>query len=119
MIMVMRVALVAAGSRGDVEPLLALGAGLRQRGHEVRLAAPAEFEPLVKKARLEYRYLPGGPATMRQVSTTPGLAREIARSYDKNLDELLKETAAACRGRDVVVDTAMSHTDAITGSGVL
>lgn len=106
MIILMRVALVAAGSRGDVQPLLALGIGLRKRGHDVRLAAPAEFEPLVEAARLEYRYLPGGPATMRKVSTTAALAREIARSYDENLDELLKETAAACRSSDVVIDTA-------------
>jgi UDP:flavonoid glycosyltransferase YjiC (YdhE family) len=118
MIILMRVALVAAGSRGDVQPLLALGIGLRERGHEVRLAAPAEFEPLVEAARLEYRYLPGGPATMRKVSTTAALAREIARSYDENLYELLKKTAAACRSSDVVIDTAMSHTDAITSSGV-
>jgi len=118
MIIVMRIALVAAGSRGDVQPLLALGTGLRKRGHEVRMAAPAEFEPLVEAAGLEYGFLPGGPATMRKVSTTVSLAREIAMSYDIHLDELRTETAAACRRRDVVVDTAMSHTDAVTSSGV-
>jgi sterol 3beta-glucosyltransferase len=33
-----RVAVLAMGSRGDVEPFLALAAGLRRRGHTVVVA---------------------------------------------------------------------------------
>ncbi|HFB39188.1 MAG TPA: hypothetical protein ENJ76_02075 [Oceanithermus sp.] len=36
----MEVALVTAGSRGDVEPYLALGEALAERGHAVRLLVP-------------------------------------------------------------------------------
>jgi len=34
-----RVAVLAIGSRGDVQPYVALGLGLRAAGHDVRLAA--------------------------------------------------------------------------------
>lgn len=40
----MRVLMVAIGSRGDVQPLLALGLKLRTRGHEVVFTAQPNFE---------------------------------------------------------------------------
>ena len=48
----MRVAVPAMGSHGDVEPFLALAAGLRRRGHTVVVATHAEFAALVTGARL-------------------------------------------------------------------
>ena len=42
----MHIALLAYGSRGDVQPCIALSVGLRRAGHTVTLAAPASFAPL-------------------------------------------------------------------------
>jgi UDP:flavonoid glycosyltransferase YjiC (YdhE family) len=39
----MRIALAVDGTRGDVHPMLALGSGLRARGHEVVICAPPDF----------------------------------------------------------------------------
>ncbi|MEZ0373180.1 MAG: glycosyltransferase, partial [Candidatus Sericytochromatia bacterium] len=39
----MRILLLTAGSRGDVQPLLALALNLQARGHQVCLAAPPNF----------------------------------------------------------------------------
>lgn len=39
----MRITILTLGSRGDVQPYLALGLGLQQAGHQVKLAAPANF----------------------------------------------------------------------------
>lgn len=39
----MKFALVVEGTRGDVHPMLALGAGLLAQGHSVRLCAPPDF----------------------------------------------------------------------------
>ncbi|MFV0252114.1 MAG: glycosyltransferase [Beutenbergiaceae bacterium] len=44
----MRVVLVAGGSRGDVQPLVALGCGIRDAGHEVTVAATKNFAALVE-----------------------------------------------------------------------
>ncbi|MCL5257243.1 MAG: glycosyltransferase [Chloroflexi bacterium] len=44
----MRVAIVTVGSRGDVEPYIALGLGLQFGGHEVRLATHAEYEAAIR-----------------------------------------------------------------------
>lgn len=58
----MRIALVAIGSRGDVQPFLALGSALRSRGHDVCLATHADFRDLTHEAGLEYAVVPGSPA---------------------------------------------------------
>ena len=50
----MRVTIMAIGSRGDVQPLVALGRGLRSSGHEVRVVAGDEFEGLLRSAALEF-----------------------------------------------------------------
>lgn len=49
----MRVTIVAYGSRGDVQPIIALGRGLRQRGHQVRVLASPTFTPWIERHGLE------------------------------------------------------------------
>lgn len=44
----MRVLLISAGSRGDVDPFVALACGLKQAGHFPTLAAPARFHTLAQ-----------------------------------------------------------------------
>jgi len=50
-----RIVLATFGSYGDVFPFLALGCGLRARGHEVCVAAPAMYETCTAQADLEFR----------------------------------------------------------------
>lgn len=47
----MRVAVLAVGSRGDVQPYVALAAGLARAGHEVTVATHAPFADLVAAQR--------------------------------------------------------------------
>ena len=51
--------MIAPGSRGDVQPYLALGKGLKNAGHEVRLLTHENFENLVKTHQLEFWPLRG------------------------------------------------------------
>jgi sterol 3beta-glucosyltransferase len=50
----MRIAIIALGSRGDVQPYIALGRGLKQAGYTVRLATHENFEGLVSSHDLEF-----------------------------------------------------------------
>ncbi|MDQ7991391.1 MAG: glycosyltransferase [Propionicimonas sp.] len=50
----MRVLMVGWGSRGDVQPYVALGRGLAAAGHEVTIAAARDFEPMVTGAGLGF-----------------------------------------------------------------
>lgn len=50
----MKALLVTTGSRGDVEPFVALALGLRRAGHAPTLAAPARFDGLVRSAGIDF-----------------------------------------------------------------
>lgn len=43
----MRIAILAEGTRGDIWPLIALGAQMTLRGHEATVAASKEFGELL------------------------------------------------------------------------
>ena len=44
----MRVLLSTVGSRGDVQPMVALALHLRETGHDACLCAPPGFEELIR-----------------------------------------------------------------------
>ncbi|MGY6653670.1 glycosyltransferase [Amycolatopsis sp. TRM77291] len=81
----MRIALTTLGSRGDVQPFAALGEELRKRGHEVALAAPAEFRALATEARVEFAAVPGSPSEFLPGGARPSMDdAELVRSLRKS-----------------------------------
>jgi len=50
----MRIVIIAPGSRGDIQPYIALGKGLAETGHVVRFVTHQNFEPLVNSHGLEF-----------------------------------------------------------------
>jgi len=56
------------GSRGDVQPFVALGQELRSYGHRVRIATHSVFKDFVQKAGLEFYPIGGDPAELMAVS---------------------------------------------------
>ena len=68
----MRVAIQTMGSRGDVQPYLALAVGLLQRGHRVQLVAPEQFAPLAARAGIPFVGL--SPGFLALVDTGEGKA---------------------------------------------
>ena len=51
------VTILAAGTRGDIQPFVALGRGLRDAGYDVTLAANSEFRALVHEYGVPFRAL--------------------------------------------------------------
>ena len=51
----MRIAIIAPGSRGDVQPYIALGKGIQDAGHDVLIVTNREFEALVRSYGLDCR----------------------------------------------------------------
>ncbi|MBI5667528.1 MAG: glycosyltransferase family 1 protein [Chloroflexi bacterium] len=60
----MRIVILVIGTRGDVQPSVALGKGFRRAGYDVRLVAPQRFESLVTDNGLEFAALPGDPVAL-------------------------------------------------------
>jgi UDP:flavonoid glycosyltransferase YjiC (YdhE family) len=109
----MRVVVLAYGTRGDVQPYVALGVALQQAGHEVRLAAPAMFRVLVESHRIAFHALPGDPADlMRRVADRAGssLIRFPAVVLQHALPLAVAMVASvreACRDADVIVHSLL------------
>ena len=109
----MRVLLSAVGSRGDVQPLLALALELRARGHESRLCAPPDFRDLIEGWGLSF--VPVGPEVRHAGSGPPAAA---GRPSPEAIRQLMTNTIAdqfatlgeAARGCDVIVaSTALQY----------
>jgi len=66
----MRTAIIAFGSRGDVQPYIALGQGLVKAGHTVRLATHKDFEDLVKAHGMEFWLICGNSQEMAESQET-------------------------------------------------
>ncbi len=57
----MKISILTVGSRGDVQPYVALGRGLRAAGHDVTVATHACWEPFVAEHGLAFRPVAGDP----------------------------------------------------------
>jgi len=55
----MRIAIQTLGTRGDVQPYVALALGLIGQGHEVQVAAPVQFDAMVRERDIPFAPLPG------------------------------------------------------------
>ena len=70
----LNIVLQVVGSRGDVQPFLALAKGLQQSGHRVRLATHPTFRDLVTSYGIEFFSIGGDPAElMAYMVRNPGL----------------------------------------------
>jgi len=109
----MRITIPTTGSRGDVEPYVALGAGLRARGHEVCLATHADFESFVRSHGLAFQPLEEGGQALQANDTGDRMLhaggnaftflREFTRQRRPLLHDLLHRCWLACRGADVIL----------------
>ncbi|MFC7403626.1 glycosyltransferase [Georgenia alba] len=63
----MRVLITSFGTRGDIQPYVALAASLRGAGHEVTLAVPEAFRALARSAVADAGFVPAGSALLNLV----------------------------------------------------
>lgn len=86
----MRITILAAGSRGDVQPYVALGVGLQQAGHEVCLVASDDFETFIESRGLGFF---SAGVDMRKLLQTEDAQATLAaeRSTLRGLWQILRE----------------------------
>ncbi|HEY7214698.1 MAG TPA: glycosyltransferase [Thermoanaerobaculia bacterium] len=99
----MRIVLIAFGSLGDIQPFVALGEGLLQAGHEVRLCGQPEAAEWMDLRGLDFRAasIPPWPALHPAVPWFVALHRFARDAARPQLDDLLQ----AARGADLLLST--------------
>ncbi|NKZ05532.1 glycosyltransferase [Actinomadura latina] len=108
-----RIVIFAAGSRGDIQPCVALGRALRARGDEVRLVASARYSPMVVAAGLELAPLTADPTEILESDAGQELLAGgrnpvkflggFRRILGPMAERLLAECLDACKGADLVL----------------
>jgi sterol 3beta-glucosyltransferase len=106
----MRVTITTGGSRGEVQPYVALGLGLSATGHEVRIAAQAPYEGFVRSRGLEFHPISGDPhqlvAELLEEGHNPvGFARRFRNILGPLMELNLREYLRACLDAETIVYT--------------
>jgi sterol 3beta-glucosyltransferase len=108
----MRVVIVATGSRGDVEPYVALGKGLKEAGHYVRLISHQNFKSLINSHGLEFWGIDGD---VQEIAQSSEMSERIAKgSFLSVISQMKKEAenqaigaaktgVEACQGMDMLI----------------
>ncbi len=113
----MRIVLIALGSRGDVQPYIALGKGLKNAGHTVRLATTQEFEARAESHGLEFYSIRGNSQEAmerkewRELSEKGNLlaiTRHLMKEYQRAAIEMLEDGLVACEGMDLLITGSLS-----------
>ncbi len=101
----MRILLSTIGSRGDVQPLVALASELQALGEDVHLCVPPDFRGWIEG--LGMAVTPIGPEVRSTGKTSPSAARitpeQRRQMIEGTVAEQFETIAAAARGRDVIV----------------
>lgn len=106
------ITILCSGSRGDVQPYLALAQQLHRIGQTVRIAAGQDFEALVRgygvdyhPIRVDMQSIGVDPEMIRQAQRADSLPRMLA-SFRKMRDygvHMVEEYHDACPGSDAIV----------------
>jgi vancomycin aglycone glucosyltransferase len=103
----MRILLSTIGSRGDVQPLVALALQLKTLDHEVRLCVPPDFQPWIGGFGLPVT--PIGPELRRMTAARPRTAaapmspEQRQQLADASVAAQFETIATAAAGCDVIV----------------
>jgi len=108
----MRIVIIAPGSRGDVQPYIALGKGLQAAENVVRLVTHENYERLVKAHRLEFWPISGN---VQEFAESPEMRALLEKGnfiammgYAAKTAEIAalnwaQEGLKACQGMDLIV----------------
>ena len=108
----MHIAIIAPGSRGDVEPYLALAQGLGRAGHTARLVTHQDFEGYVTAHGVEFWPVGAGVQTVAQSEEMRALLERgkflaimalMGKEAERAALAFAQDGLAACRGVDLIV----------------
>jgi len=107
----MDMTLLSYGSRGDVQPYLALARALHQVGHQVRLVAPPSFAALAQEYHVDFypvgvdlqAHLKERSKALAQSGKSIRNLRTLRNELLSIMDDVARETWQACQGSELVI----------------
>lgn len=106
----MQITIIAPGSRGDVQPYVALGKGLKEAGHTVRFLTAQDFQELVTSYGLDFFDMGGSMQTVAQdmqILLERGNFLKVLSSMGTAAQSLVSQASrsglVACQGSDLII----------------
>jgi sterol 3beta-glucosyltransferase len=113
----MRIDILAIGSRGDVQPVVALGVGLQRAGYSVRVVTLGGAEALVCGHGLDHLVIGGSPQEIlrsaagsdwiKNRSSTLGFLRGFVRVAASKIEEGIAAYWPACQDTEMLIVTPL------------
>lgn len=115
-----QIVILTLGSRGDVQPYVALGQGLQQAGHQVRLVAPRTFANLASAYGLAFAPVQLNPQEELQKPEVQAFFRQGPARLMLNLgklirfsqglyDQLFADFWAGSAGADLIIAASVAY----------
>lgn len=106
----MRITCLTVGSRGDIQPYIALCKGLLADGHKPKIATHAEFQGWIEGHGIEFAPLGGDPSELMRICIENGtftlqFLKEANSKFRGWLDELLVLAWEAVQGSDLLIES--------------
>ncbi|POS86803.1 hypothetical protein EPUL_001507 [Erysiphe pulchra] len=106
----LRITCLTIGSRGDVQPYIALCKKLIAEGHKPRIATHVEFKDWVESYGIDFKAVSGDPAELMRICIENGMftysfLREASSKFRGWMDELLSSAWTACQDSDLLIES--------------
>ncbi|KAK4955303.1 Sterol 3-beta-glucosyltransferase [Elasticomyces elasticus] len=106
----LRITCLTIGSRGDIQPYIALCKRLLEEGHRPKIATHKEFKVWVEKHGIDYAPVEGDPAELMRVCVengmfTPKFIYQATTQFSTWFDNLLITAHEACKGSDLLIES--------------
>ncbi|RFU27887.1 hypothetical protein B7463_g8437, partial [Scytalidium lignicola] len=106
----LRITCLTIGSRGDVQPYIALCKGLIAEGHKPKIATHLEFKDWVESHGIAFTPVGGDPAELMRICVENGMftysfLKEASSKFRGWLDELLSSAWKACQDSDILIES--------------
>ena len=104
----MHICILSVGTRGDVQPYIALGKGLQAAGHQVQLATLGMFEPMVRSYGLGFALIEESPLSFieRVIASGSNFVQrmlETRRIITSMMERLLEDAWRAVQDADMIM----------------
>jgi UDP:flavonoid glycosyltransferase YjiC (YdhE family) len=109
----MNIAIIALGTRGDVQPYIALGLGFKRMGHQVRIVTHTNFSSFVDAYGLDFAPVKmsiedllggeAGQAILVSGNNKVAFFRHFTQIARPVMKKVLSDTWHACRESDVIL----------------
>jgi len=114
-----RITIISLGTRGDVQPYIALGSGLQAVGHQVRVVTHENFQPMVTHYGLDYEPISGdaqalvtGQAGLHTLDggTNPLLVmNRLADAAAPIMRQVIQEIISGLHDTDLALGSALGY----------